>query len=266
MGVAVYPLTRLIPGILLSVACVFGATINPIAISLDGGPYVSTDYVNVNAIPGNNGTFTYDNEVQWFSFTIGGVDPTAIYLQTFSWARLGGFTPELTLFNADGTAVGGGTSTPGSYPSCGATDVVGGNLCLDAFIDAVVDPGSYLLALTQYGNDPQGNISDLFTYTRGLDENSDPISGCSSQSTYTTSCLGYGGSDISGTPFYDYNGTPLNGVWALSTGVPEPAPGLLIFSGLAVLAGIRKMRAYTALRQQTRSVAVNNNNGTWGME
>jgi hypothetical protein len=209
----------------------FGATVNPIAIDLNSGQtYVSTDYVDVS-FAGDNGTFTYDNEIQWFSFSIASTQQ--IYLQTISWATMDGFTPILTLFNADGSPTGiGGSGSPGTYPyGCGNLTVVN-ELCLDAFIQATLDPGNYLLALTQVGNESLGSQSDGFLF--------DAVNSPADGPNYTSSFLGYG---AEGPFFASYAGNPqLTGVWALSVGTPEPSPAILLFSGLLGLAGFKRLR------------------------
>jgi len=209
----------------------FGATVNPIAIDLGSGQtYVSTNYVDVS-FTGDNGNFAYDNDIQWFSFSL--ASSQEIYLQTISWATMDGFTPILTLFNSDGSPTGiGGSSSPGTYPSsCGNLTVVN-ELCLDAFIQATLNPGDYLLALTQVGNESLGSQSDGFFF--------DAVNNPCETANYTgNGCL----SNNEGPFWAAYSGTPqLTGVWALSVGVPEPSPALLIFSGLLVLAGFRRLR------------------------
>ena len=221
----------------LAAPALFGSTINPVAINPSGGgPYVSTSYVSGSPVTGfdglGNGNFTFDNEIQWFSFTIG--IQTDIYIQTISWATLGGFTPELTLFKADGSATGiGGSSSPGTFPACGSLGVVN-SLCLDAFIQATVDPGNYLLAVTQAGNTSLGTKGDGFFF--------DAVNSPCQTANYTgSSCLGYGGA---GAFYAAYTGNPqLNGTWALSVGTPEPAPGILIFFGFAALLAARRLPA-----------------------
>lgn len=229
---------------MLSGPALFGATVNPIAINVfGGGPYISTDY--------SNGTFVADNEVQLFSFDI--ASTTDIYIQTISWASLGGFTPQLTLFKSDGSPTGmGGNASPGTYPdNCAGLGVVN-SLCLDAFIQATVDPGSYLLALTQAGNDSMGSLSDGFFFDAVNSPCPDAAPNYTSQA-----CLGYGGQGAFSAAYGD--NPQLNGVWALSVGTPEPVPGILMFSGMAALAGIGKMRAAYARKQQERIDAQKNN-------
>lgn len=219
----------LVSAALLWSSAVFGSTVNPIAIDLQsGGTYLSTDYDALNL----HASFAADNEVQLFTLDLS--TTALVYIQTISWAGLGGFTPELTLYNGDGTATGiGGTSSPGTYPDCGSLGVAAAgpdsSACLDAFISAVLDPGQYLLVLTQIGNDPLGNFSDGFTY----DSNNLANTGCTS-ANYTGNsdgCLGYGGA---GAFYAAYSTNPeLTGTWALSIGTPEPASVFLVFSGLA---------------------------------
>ena len=110
------------------------------------------------------GVFNHDNDVFLFSLDLSArLSPTKISIYTTSWAGpifLDGFTPELTLYLANGSPMGiGGSNSPGTYPAgCGpllGTADAGGTLgCLDAFIGATLNPGQYLIALTQIGNDP----------------------------------------------------------------------------------------------------------------
>ena len=247
--------------LIAAIACgpvLYGATINPITIDVGGGgPYISTAYVDGTVVPGQydgigDGTFVFDNEVQWFTFTVNSA--TDIYLQTISWAQMGGFTPLLTLFNADGTWTGlGGHDSAGIAPDCGGLGVGDGGYCLDAFISGTVQAGDYLLALTQAGNEMVGSTAaDGFMFDAVNGQNFD----CDA-ATYTSSCLGYGSTGAFNAA---YSPNPqLNGIWALSVGTPEPASGLMIFSGIAALMGFTKLRASRAGQKQERLDAQKNN-------
>jgi hypothetical protein len=68
----------------------------------------------------------------------------------------GGFDSYFTWFGSDGSQIGQNDD------GCGAGHLHNG-ACLDAFTSVFLSAGSYTLALTQSGNNPNGNLSDGFT-------------------------------------------------------------------------------------------------------
>jgi hypothetical protein len=111
------------------------------------------------------GNFGTDDAFQVFDFTVS--TTSIITLETLSYgggtnsANIpippGGFDPRLTWFQADGTQIG---FDNGGH--CGSTNTYLG-ACNDAFFQGTLAAGSYLLVLTQDGNDSLGNFSDGFS-------------------------------------------------------------------------------------------------------
>ncbi|MBV9085111.1 MAG: DVUA0089 family protein [Acidobacteriaceae bacterium] len=113
------------------------------------------------------GTFQQDDNVQLFGFTVAA--PSAVTVETWSYGGgvdalgqtipRGGFAPVLSLFSSSGTLID--FTVAGSCPP-GNLDVVTG-LCGDASLTGTLGSGSYLLAVTEYFNIPNGlNLADGF--------------------------------------------------------------------------------------------------------
>jgi hypothetical protein len=172
-----------------------------------------------------NGTFSFDSSVQLFY--INAASPSSINILSFGYGGgtngasqvipAGGFAPSLALYDNSGNLLAqdalGGTFNAGTC-SNGRTPDPTVHLCLDPTLNYSTGTGSYVLALSEQGNDgqnPQG-----FPLTPGTNA--------------TT------------PPFQDPFGNQRNGNWALDftvTGtvsqVPEPAAGLMTLLGLPVL-------------------------------
>jgi len=113
------------------------------------------------------GTFTQDDQVQLFPFTI--TDPVDfVTMDTLSWAGgtnlalqlipAGGFDPVLSLFDGSGNYV-----TFNDDGTCGQVGMYEGN-CYDAYISMALSAGSYTLALTESNNFPNTpTLADGFT-------------------------------------------------------------------------------------------------------
>ena len=107
------------------------------------------------------GAFERDDDVQLFDFAVDTL--STVTLRTYSYAggtqadgtaiAAGGFDPILAVFDEDGLLLGGNDDdilgAVGTDPVTGAA--------LDSFLDPVVAPGSYTLALSQYDNFPVGS-------------------------------------------------------------------------------------------------------------
>ena len=171
-------------------------------------------------------SFSTDDQVQLFSVVLG--SNSTVTFRTYGYAggtdaagmiiSPGGFDPELTWYMADGTEIGnnndGGCTHVATY--LGA--------CLDSYAQVFLTAGSYTVALTESGNDPNGDLST------GVAEQGNPTF------TATGACNG---------PFCDFNGNQLNGKWEVDllnvtsasgpgSTVPEPASILLTIGGLAL--------------------------------
>jgi hypothetical protein len=110
------------------------------------------------------GTFLTDDQAQLFDFTL--ATGSTITFQSWGYGGgvnnagtnipAGGFDTFFTWYGSDGTQIG--TDDDG----CGAGHPHNG-ACLDAFAQVFLPAGSYVLALTQSGNEPIGSLSDGFT-------------------------------------------------------------------------------------------------------
>ena len=124
-----------------------------------------------NAAPfTDSGTFSTDNDVVLFDITTTTAQNYTFYTTSYaggtnadgSTTAAGGFDPVLTLFTAPapGTfvpnAVGGGSN------SCtGVGTDPGTGFCEDAYFTETLDPGSYILALTEFPNYSNQTLNDF---------------------------------------------------------------------------------------------------------
>ncbi len=178
------------------------------------------------------GTFSTDDQLQLFDFTL--TSTTLVTFETFGYGGgtnsagtvipAGGFDPRLTWFQGDGTQIG--QSDTGSCPPQNLA--IGA--CNDVYVQITLDPGSYILALTQDGNDSNGDLSD------GFAEQGNP--------NFTA--------DGPCPQFCDsLSGDQLTGNWAVdiltvtsATQLPEPVSLALTGCGLALLGFmVRKRKA-----------------------
>ena len=164
----------------------------------------------------HSGIFSLDEDVVLIPFTVSGA--TLITIQTTSFADgTTGFEPVLTVFDSLGNLLFQ-DATGGTEPSgCGArlTDSSSG-FCLDAYIQSVLETGSYTLAISEWDNIPGGTLSDGFPQT--------------GNGNFT-------GPEFLGGPgsFILFNGSQRNSNWALEidgTAVPEPGTTTLLGSAL----------------------------------
>jgi len=176
------------------------------------------------------GNFTNDNDVVFVPFTI--QNTVLVTFQTFGYGggvnaagqfiAPGGFEPMLQLFDSPSGAVHGGTMLPGSAPNpCGPQipDPNRLNFCFDVFAQMVLNPGDYILALTQNDNTTAGiNLSDGFIHD--LEPN-------------------FAGGFV-GT--FGFQGT---NQWALDiTTTPEPGAALLVAPALLLIGFVRRRRTH----------------------
>lgn len=118
------------------------------------------------------GTFGADDQVQYFHLTVNST--TAVTFQSFGYAGgtdsatvipAGGFAPELSLFALVGADYVLANSDNGGHCGITGTDPVTGN-CDDPYLQTVLAPGSYYVALSVYDNLPAtGNLLDGFKQT-----------------------------------------------------------------------------------------------------
>ena len=191
------------------------------------------------------GAFSTDDEVQLFDFTL--TSASTVTIRTFGYGggvqsdgnvvSAGGFDPMITIFDSSGIY---GGNLDGPSPPVLVDPATG--LALDALFASSFDPGSYTLALTQYGNFALGpTLADGFAFEGVTD--------------FTTffelpeSCSN--GQFCSYMPDGENPVIPVNrtNAWALdivnvaSAGVvPVPAAAWLFGSGLLGLVGIARRR------------------------
>ena len=114
------------------------------------------------------GSFSTDDQVQLFSVIL--ATNSIVTFRTYGYGGgtnsagtiipPGGFDPELTWYMSSGTQIGGnndgGCANVATY--LGA--------CLDSFAQVFLSAGSYTLALTESGNDPNWRSQRRFRSTR----------------------------------------------------------------------------------------------------
>ncbi len=116
------------------------------------------------------GTFTNDNQVFQYNFTLPSATSISIYTTSYAggtngdgtMTAAGGFVPNLTLFRANGTGITGDGGSGMSRGSLRADPVTG--LFDDAYIATSLSAGSYILTLTEFPNVAIGNLSDGFLF------------------------------------------------------------------------------------------------------
>ncbi|MCC6234219.1 MAG: DVUA0089 family protein [Verrucomicrobiales bacterium] len=119
-----------------------------------------------------SGTFTKDNDIAKFNFTVGGVGPSTVKVFSSSWLYanagvgqpLGGFDPILAIWKADGTlmaqqddgGVAGTTDSNGTSYSHGVWD---------SYYSVSLAPGNYIATVGQFDNFAVGTqLSQGFRY------------------------------------------------------------------------------------------------------
>jgi hypothetical protein len=190
------------------------------------------------------GTFLTDDQVQLFQFTL--TSDATVTFQSFGYAGgtnqegnvipPGGFDSYFTWFDSAGNQIG---SDDDGLDNEGCVDVGKYNgACLDAFAQPFLTPGTYTLALTESGNDPNGSLSDGFSEQ--------------GQGNFTANgpC----------TAFCDALGNQDNGNYAVDilnvssvpASTPEPVTMLLAGCGLALI-GLTKRRVNSEIKTGDRS-------------
>lgn len=203
--------------------------------------------LNAAATPGNfsfAGSFSADDDVQLFSFTVNG--SAAVRLISYSYGggtqangtvvARGGFDPILALFDASGLLVGenddAGSALTGACGSGLVTPDAVTNEEWDTCLELTLAAGAYQAAVMQYNNFALGpKLSDGFSYTRSPTFTAD--AGC----TNGRFC------DVSDVAA----GNNRSERWALdilnverATLIPEPAPFAYLTLGLAGVAFHRR--------------------------
>lgn len=191
------------------------------------------------------GTFTRDDEVQLFTFSVGST--STVTLRTWSYAggvnaagttiARGGFDPILALFNSSGVFIGQNDDGNSLVP---ADPVTGENF--DTYLQTSLAAGSYTVSVMQFDNFAnEPNLSNGFSNT--------------GRPTFT-SVFG-----CSNGRFCDVDGSNRTNAWAFDilgvttassqpqppSGVPEPATVSMMIAGLGIVAfwGRRRYAAVT---------------------
>lgn len=174
-----------------------------------------------------SGTFTSDDQVYQSNFSTSTAQSYSFFTTSYGGGMnvngtstpAGGFVPVLTLFTGSGDIIGSSTTGGAVDPVTGLSD--------DAYLSAVLNPGSYTLTLTEFPNVAIGNLSQGFLFA-GMPD-------------LTGSFCGGGG------PFLEADVAPCvqrNGDYTLNitsaAPTPEPASWVLLLSGIGILLGFRR--------------------------
>jgi hypothetical protein len=192
---------------------------------------LSSQLASASAIFSFTGTFSQDDELATFSFTVPA--STTVTIRSYGYAGgtngasqlidEGGLDSFFSVFDSAGSLKQSNDDAPGISP----IDPVTAN-AFDAYIQQIFTSGTYTLILSQTDNTPLGSaLSDGFSQT--------------GNAPYT--CAAFAGTSGS---FCDAGGAQRNGKWAIDisgvstatqiiSGVPEPASVLLVASAAAAL-------------------------------
>ena len=131
------------------------------------------------------GTFSADDEVQLFDFTVG--TTSDVTLKTLSYAggiqadgtdiSAGSFDPILALFDGAGNFIA--DNDDGIFPDVGIDPVTGAEF--DTFLQSTLVPGSYTVAISQFDNFFNGGFGDNISlgFFEAENPNFTAIFGCS---------------------------------------------------------------------------------------
>lgn len=109
------------------------------------------------------GAFTRDDDMALFGFSVAAGPVSLVTLRTSSYAT-GGFDPVLSLFRAsDGLLLADNDDVNAAIPTGTVPADPTTGLRSDSFLEIDLEPGAYLLALTQYDNLAAGpNLANGF--------------------------------------------------------------------------------------------------------
>jgi hypothetical protein len=173
------------------------------------------------------GTFHSDDQVQFFTFNL--LSDSTVTLQSLAYGGgtnaasavipAGGFDTLFSYYSANTMLIGMQDDS-----TCGVDPVHNRNgACLDSYTKVFLTAGSYFLALTESGNQPNGNLSDGFSQ-QGNGNFTCPQGFCDVL-----------GGQNNGTYAVDI----LNVASASSVAAPEPGTALLFGLSLFLLCAIR---------------------------
>lgn len=182
------------------------------------------------------GTFTTDDQVFTYNFTLPVATPIAFYTTSYAgganlngtMSSAGGFVPTLTLFQANGTVIASDGASGTARGSLAKDPTTG--LFDDAYLFTTLSAGSYTLTLTEFPNVALGNLSDGFLFA--------------GSPTATGDTCG-----VSGGKFLETDVAPCvqrTGAFALNVNTPEPATLWLVVPALGAAFWLRKRKSVLA--------------------
>lgn len=185
------------------------------------------------------GSFTADDNVQLFNFTVGST--STVTLQTWSYAGgvdaqgvtipSGGFDPILALFDSNGVEINQNDDGDGSVP---ADPTTGEHY--DTYLQSTLAPGTYTVSVMEYDNFANGpNLSNGFERT-GQGDFTVGFGGC----TASAFCDVTGAARTANWEFDILNVNAASTPGGPTSGVPEPSSLLLIGCGGAALVALRR--------------------------
>ncbi len=176
------------------------------------------------------GTFALDNQVQEFTFTV--ASTTTVTLETYGYGGgtvgsttipAGGFYPTIALFDPSPNY-----SNTVSCPSPGTADPVYG--CYDAYLQQLVTPGTYTVALMVFDNAANGDLGS------GFANDSNPGFTCAEAGGLSGSFCDLSGAGESRTGNWALAITGADSTLELGGQTPEPCAVSLAGIGLALAA------------------------------
>jgi len=173
------------------------------------------------------GTFTQDDQIQLFLYSVQVGGPVTVFTTSYDGTASGGFSPILSVFQADGTYVNGNAGYSGDT-----------NASVTWVSDANED---YIVALTEWDNSPllfpTGTLSDGFTEQGNGDFTAVPPFSAGGPGGFYT---GPGGTQTTGNWAVTFSAD--DGLGLQASTVPEPGTSILLVGGLALMLGSKSLR------------------------
>lgn len=187
------------------------------------------------------GNFSFDNDVQLLKFSV--AETSTVTIRTYSYAggtmadgsviSAGGFDPTINLWDGDGNYIDDYGDGPEDVPVDPVTE---GNFDVYAIVE--LDPGDYIISLTQYYNDPESDfLSDGFDQANPFYTNNRYPCSNGVFCDYDESDTGF-----NRTSFWALDVLNVESAEAQTSVVPLPAALPLMLSGLAFTGLIARRR------------------------